>query len=178
MSNPMIAAQRSGPTAGCRPAEPALGSSHLADRLNSFHGGAMRLPDTGDSLVIRTDYSDDAAWDAVRAAMRAPTEVDGFRANVAFVSDPTFDGLDAAQVVGRWPPDRRDSFFFVVDATALRDPEHPVLVVDLNERRGRTFRVIPSSAWSVENNLSLANLDFRDFAESVDRDGVFRGFRE
>jgi hypothetical protein len=30
--------------------------------------------------------------------------------------------------------------------------------------------------WSVENNLSLANLDFVDFAESVDDTGVFRGF--
>ena len=138
----------------------------------------MRLPDTSDSLVIRTDYSDDAAWDAVRAAMRAPSEGDGFQANVAFVSDPTLDGLDAEHVIGRWPPDRHDSFVFVVDATTLRDPEHPVLVVDLNEDRGRTFRVIPSSAWSVENNLSLANMDFRDFAESVDPDGVFRGFRE
>jgi hypothetical protein len=138
----------------------------------------MTLPDTGESLVIRTDYSDDAAWDAVRAAMRARTPVDGFRANVAFVSDPSFDGLDVEQIIAHLPPDRRDSFVFVVDAATLRDPEHPVLVVDLYEHRGRTFRVIPSSAWSVENNLSLANMDFGDFAESADPDGVFRGFRE
>jgi hypothetical protein len=29
---------------------------------------------------------------------------------------------------------------------------------------------------SVENNLSIANMDFIDFAESVDEDGIFRGF--
>ena len=29
---------------------------------------------------------------------------------------------------------------------------------------------------SRENNLSIANMDFREFAESVDPDGVFRGF--
>jgi hypothetical protein len=97
---------------------------------------------------------------------------------VAFVSDPSFDGLDVEQIIAHLPPDRRDSFVFVVDAATLRDPEHPVLVVDLYEHRGRTFRVIPSSAWSVENNLSLANMDFGDFAESADPDGVFRGFRE
>jgi hypothetical protein len=138
----------------------------------------MRVPDTNDSLVIRTDYADNAAWDAVRAAMRAPTPLDGFQANVAFVSDSSLDGLDVEQIIGRLPTDRRDSFIFVVDATTLRDPEHPVLVVDLYEHRGRTFRVIPSSAWSVENNLSLANMDFDEFADSVDPDGVFRDFRE
>jgi hypothetical protein len=138
----------------------------------------MRVPDTNDSLVIRTDYSDDAVWDAVRAAMRARTPMDGFQANVAFVSEPSLNGLDVEQIIGRLPPDRRDSFVFVVDATTLRNPEHPVLVVDLYEQQGRTFRVIPSSAWSVENNLSLANMDFGDFADSVDPDGVFRGFRE
>jgi len=30
--------------------------------------------------------------------------------------------------------------------------------------------------WSVENNLSISNMDFSDFADSADADGVFRGF--
>jgi hypothetical protein len=30
--------------------------------------------------------------------------------------------------------------------------------------------------WGVENNLSLANMDWEDFAATVDEDGVFRGF--
>jgi hypothetical protein len=33
-------------------------------------------------------------------------------------------------------------------------------------------------AWSVENNLSLANMDFEEFANAVDVDGLFRGFPE
>jgi hypothetical protein len=28
----------------------------------------------------------------------------------------------------------------------------------------------------VENNLSLANMDFHEFADNVGADGVFRGF--
>jgi len=51
-----------------------------------------------------------------------------------------------------------------------------VLVVDLYSDPGRSFRVIPSELWGVENNLSLANIDFEEFADAVDRDGVFRGF--
>jgi len=53
-----------------------------------------------------------------------------------------------------------------------------VLVVDLFEERGRSFRALLSQVQSVENNLSLANMDFSEFAESVERDGVFRGFDE
>jgi hypothetical protein len=30
--------------------------------------------------------------------------------------------------------------------------------------------------WSVENNLSIANMEFGEFAGNLDQDGVFRGF--
>ena len=63
-----------------------------------------------------------------------------------------------------------------MDHSTFADPEHPVLVVDLYSDPGRTFRVIPSQMWGVENNLSLANMDFEEFADAVDKDGVFRGF--
>jgi hypothetical protein len=68
------------------------------------------------------------------------------------------------------------SFVFVVDALTVQHPEHPVLVIDLFAEPGRTFRVIPSSMWSVENNLSIGNMDFEEFADSVGADGIFRGF--
>jgi hypothetical protein len=132
------------------------------------------IPETDDSLVLRTDYSDDAAWERLSAAIRAP---DGeFRANVASVSDPTLEGLDVEQVIAVLPADFERSFIFIVDEATIRHAEHPLLVVDLFEERGRTFRVIPSAMWSVENNLSIANMDFHEFAESVQADGVFRGF--
>jgi hypothetical protein len=35
---------------------------------------------------------------------------------------------------------------------------------------------LPSQIQAIENNLSIANMDFEDFADSVDADGVFRGF--
>lgn len=41
---------------------------------------------------------------------------------------------------------------------------------------GRTFRALPSEVNGIESNLSIANMDWEDFAESVDDDGVFRGF--
>jgi hypothetical protein len=30
---------------------------------------------------------------------------------------------------------------------------------------------------SVENNLSIGNMDFDEFANAVDKDGIFRGFQ-
>jgi hypothetical protein len=36
--------------------------------------------------------------------------------------------------------------------------------------------VIPAELWSVEINLAIANMDFEEFAENTDADGVLRGF--
>jgi hypothetical protein len=41
---------------------------------------------------------------------------------------------------------------------------------------GREFRTIPSKIQGIENNLSIANMDFEEFANTVDERGVFRGF--
>jgi hypothetical protein len=134
------------------------------------------LPDSEESLVFRTDYSDDGAWERICGAIRAP--VGEFRAYVTFLSDPRYRGLNAAQIAELLPADFRHSFIFVVDETTFRHSEHPVLVVDLHEKPGGTFRAIPSTMWSVENNLSMANMDFFEFADSVEPDGIFRGFRD
>lgn len=52
----------------------------------------LTLPDTPCVLVLRTDFSDEGAWDAVYAASIAPS-VDGFAASLSFVSDPAFADL-------------------------------------------------------------------------------------
>ena len=62
------------------------------------------------------------------------------------------------------------------DRITLAQPNYPILVVDLYDQPGQTFRVIPAEMWGVENNLSIANMDFEEFADAVDQDGIFRGF--
>ena len=53
---------------------------------------------------------------------------------------------------------------------------HDLEIVDVFEDgRGRTFRVIPSAIWAVQNNLVIGNMDWEDFSDSLDADGVFRG---
>lgn len=135
-----------------------------------------KIPSSEDSLVLRTDFSDDPAWASICAAIKQPAG--GFRAYVDFVSDPEYDGLTAEQLTGLMPKGSGLPFAFIVDRVALAHPEHPILVVDLYDEPGRTFRVIPSQMSSVENNLSIANMDFEEFAEAADGDGIFRGFPE
>ena len=64
----------------------------------------------------------------------------------------------------------------VVDSIAVHGPDNPILVVGLRRDRGRVFRAIPAAVQSIENNLSISNMDFAEFAGAVDQDGVFRGF--
>jgi hypothetical protein len=132
------------------------------------------LPTTRESLVLRTDFSDDASWRSICAAIQAP--VGDFRARVECVSDRAFDGIGPSNVQALLPEGWSHSFLFLADHIALSSEEQPVLVVDLYEQPGRSFRVIPREAWRVENNLSISNMDFSEFADAVDTDGIFRGF--
>ena len=126
--------------------------------------------------MLRTDFSDDAAWESLCAACQEP--VGEFRAYLNCVSDPEYNGLTVDRLVGLARRGFAPGFAFLADRTALTHPAHPVLVVDLRKKPGRTFRVSPSKVQSVENNLSIANMDFHEFADSVGRDGIFRGFPE
>ncbi len=130
------------------------------------------IPETKNSPLLRTNFSDDEIWQEVCAAIEEP--VGDFQAYVTFVSDPAFEGITVEEVVAYAKKDL--GFIFIVDDITISHEERPILVVDLLDEPGRTFRVIPSEMWSVENNLSLANMSFREFADSTDDKGVFRGF--
>ncbi|WP_372458279.1 DUF6924 domain-containing protein [Streptomyces niphimycinicus] len=64
----------------------------------------------------------------------------------------------------------------LADSEAMAAEEMPLLVIDLWDVRGRSIRVIATELWGIENNLSISNMYFEEFAESVDEDGVFRTF--
>jgi hypothetical protein len=134
------------------------------------------IPDTEHTLVLRTDYADDAAWTNLCREIEKP--VGEFRAYVEFLSDREYEGVTPEELVDLASGGSDRTFMFLVDRAALSDPEHPVLVLDLSENPGSMFRVIPSEIWGVENNLSIANMDFLEYAENADDDGVFRGFHD
>lgn len=140
------------------------------------------------TLLVRTDFTDDDAWDRVRGEATREYGLDGFRAYVEPVSDPqwadaTWESVKAAAPVD----DDGPSVLFIADSVTFASPEHPILVVDLDDKilsvvefpeiaDRMPFRCIPSELWGVENNLSISNMDWEEFASEVGGDGVFRGF--
>ena len=126
--------------------------------------------------VIRTDFTDEAAWKKIQSEV-AEVNTMGFSANVRFIDDRQYSELTGRELLQRISGLDEYGCVFIADATAMSTAEHHLLVLDPSNPTGETFRVIPSEAWGVENNLSIANMDYSEFADSVDPDGVFRGFR-
>ncbi len=142
--------------------------------------------------VVRTDFSNQSVWRDLQQAIAAPQREPGtdleFLAHVQFVDERKYQGLTPEKVVRELPADYGFEFLFVTDAATFRSAERPLLVVGFRsaeessdggrgERREiQTFRAIPATIQSIENNLSIANMDYADFANSVQADGVFRGF--
>jgi hypothetical protein len=132
------------------------------------------IPQTEYPVVLRTDFTDQAAWERIREAVR--NQPDGCEVYVEFLDDPGYSGAAKEQLLSLLPADYPHPILFVVDATAITGADHPILVVDLAVSPGREFRTVPAQVHSIEANLSIANMDFEEFADAVDPGGVFRGF--
>jgi hypothetical protein len=137
-----------------------------------------QLPQTENPLVLRTDFSNQATWERIFAEIQKPVGIFRFRANVKFLDDAEYADITKAQLVRLIPANYNQTFIFIADQITMSHPEHPLLIVDLYEGSGNEFRAIPSQIQGIENNLSIANMDFEEFAEAVDENGIFRGFSE
>ncbi|NKZ93668.1 hypothetical protein GS966_28345 [Rhodococcus hoagii] len=89
-------------------------------RLADYLGG-----DGGVSLLIRTDFSDDAKWREAAAAAMAPGEGENsdFSADLTCIDNPENNGLsipDLIERIGDHPP----YYVFIADHTTITDPEH------------------------------------------------------
>ncbi|MFD0362121.1 DUF6924 domain-containing protein [Nocardia sp. GCM10030253] len=136
---------------------------------------ARTLPE-GESLLLRTDFTDDAAWAKTLAAVIASYDEDT-ETGLTPIDDAAFDGLTLDELVELVDG---QTYVFLADATTMTDSEHPILAVDTSDEDGRSgypvFRIAPSAMAGVEVNFFLANMDFGDFADNVDDDEVYRGF--
>ncbi|WP_146162543.1 DUF6924 domain-containing protein [Nocardia seriolae] len=135
---------------------------------------ARSLP-AGESLLLRTDFTDDTTWAQTLAAVIASYREDTIT-GLTPVNDAAFDRL-TLDALGELIHDQ--TYVFLADATTMTDPEHPLLAVDTSDESSHgnypMLRLAPSVMAEVEVNLFLANTDFADFADTVDDDGVYRG---
>jgi hypothetical protein len=129
----------------------------------------LPTPEINESLLVRTDFSDDDAWEALRERL---DEVE-----LRYVDDPAFDGLTAAGLASLTRDRGEDelTYAFLADSVTMTDPEQSVMAVDLYDEPGRSFRVAPVEVLGVHANLSLANVDFDEFVAMAEPDGVYRG---
>jgi hypothetical protein len=138
--------------------------------LSSCGGDKKSLNENSATPVIRTDFTDDSLWDEIQKDITA-TNTMGFSANVRFIERREFSDLSVKEIFQIIPGLSEYGCIFIADTITMTSFEHHLLVIDPSNPEGDAFRVIPSEVWSVENNLSLANMD------SADPDCVFRGFK-
>jgi hypothetical protein len=101
----------------------------------------------------------------------------GFKANIEFLNDKQYENALIEDVIKKSKLKYKHSFIFIADSLTFSNAENSVLCIDLHDEIGKSFSVIPSELWGVENNLSISNIDFYEFFDSCDSDGVFRGFK-
>ncbi|MFG6490831.1 DUF6924 domain-containing protein [Microbacterium sp. P03] len=130
------------------------------------------LPLSSDSLLVRTSRSMSAEWRELLAVI-GRENADGFRAYVQPVDHRRWYGQAADAIRAAVPPSEA-AVLFVADETTLGSPDLPVLAIQLNGDES-PFRAVAKELWSVENNLNLANMDWHEFADAVDDEGIYRG---
>lgn len=151
----------------------ATGDRHLGAAV-PFRPVAPRLDyDADASLLVRTDFTDHAAWEKLVEDATLPYGEEGFSAYFSCISDRAFDGMTVDDLEGVEGDAR---VVFAADRLSMLGDERTLIVVGRRTDCGRSFRVVLQEAWGPENNLRLANMDFADFTSAVDSDGVFRGF--
>jgi hypothetical protein len=169
-----------------------LKRTHILGKENAV----KPLPAAEGTLLIRLDFSNNGVGEEVCAAARQPGgELQEAMAMFVAVNDAMGQSMGEGEVETNLhvvdDPDYRDatvrqllnlaagqsSLLFIADNVTMSRPDHPILVVDAAMEPGRSFRALPSEAFGIESNLSIANMDREDFAQTVDDDGVFRGFR-
>ena len=152
--------------------------------------------------LIRTDFTDDAAWRAVVTQVSAPVDFDepdeddlgdeGYAPNLTAIDDPGFESVTGALLGEAFSAaDGALGYALLADSRSMAEAsaggEITLDYVDLSVSdpedaelfesfMGRTFRCAVPEVASIETNLSLANMDFHEFADNTDPDGVFRGF--
>lgn len=126
--------------------------------------------------LVRTDFSHDSTWNELIHIASTPSVPYGFQAYLEPINSPNFQSQDAQTIAKNLPGNYPFAFLFLFDSLTQNHPEHPVLCVHLKKAEPNWFRVKPKHLWIVENNLSISNVDFEEFMEDLDENGIFKGF--
>jgi hypothetical protein len=130
------------------------------------------LPADRGALLIRTDFAHQEQWETLQRTLSTPSP-EGFMPTLSTIEHQRWNGTSAADLAAAAAP---SVLLVLADTVTFSSPEMPLLVLQSGVEGLREMRVVPGALASVENNLSIANMDWVDFAGAADPDGVFRGF--
>jgi len=141
------------------------------------------------ALIIRTDFSDEPAWQSLCTELSRPWGDGDYEPVVHIVDDPAWSGAMAHDVVAAVSVDEDLSVVFLADRTTMGDRDHALLAVAVLTRDecesdeefeaySGSVRAVPAGIHDIHANLSIGNLDFADVADAAGLDpaGVFRSF--
>jgi hypothetical protein len=143
------------------------------------------------AVVVRTDYSDEISWQAVRDELGVAdrSEQDVRVGWPVLVDNVAWAGATVNDVLAAAEGEDHLSVVFVADRITLADPEHKLLAVavtsglDVDERQaavefGTEFRILPGWVAEINARLSKRNMSFEMYAEVAQQDPekAFRGF--
>jgi hypothetical protein len=130
---------------------------------------AAPLTRTDHSPLLRTDFTDEAAWRALLA------EIDTSWLTV--MPDPAHEGLSVPELLALIPEGSAYPALVVADQETFSAQERTLLLVDVQEQPGRTFRAaVPDAFDSALGNLAIQNQSFDDYLDSgsLGPDGIYR----
>jgi hypothetical protein len=135
-----------------------------------------RVPDLF-TAAIRTDYTNDHAWQETWSALIAVYPDADFEWDVASliaVEAPALADLSAGHVA-LLEREGDHAALVVIAARSLSD--HTAVVIDVTSATApEPFRSTPEQLQGILDNLAVGNISFSEFAAHAAEDGVFRGF--
>ncbi|WP_067895031.1 DUF6924 domain-containing protein [Nocardia vaccinii] len=142
------------------------------------------LPETAKAVLIRTDFSDQQAWEACRSAIDASAMAAfdvSIEQDVEILDDPANRDITVEQLLALESlQDTDHTFVMLADRETMASSEHPILFLDLFEdQRGATIRVASAQMGEAIGNVDNGNITIEDYAAAARRAGdsaVFRGF--
>lgn len=162
----------------------------------------LSMPPSTLPALIRTDFSDDAAWNNLVTDLLTERYIedisDNMAAYVAPIDDRQYEGMTMGELLDMVPnldydpsdpdinwdaqpkhfpnePDR-PLHAYIVDARTFANPDRPILAVNFFLDHGQYFRLAAEAMVLVEANLSIGNLDFGgyDGGAEMEPDHIYR----
>ena len=151
------------------PAKPA------GRRKPRIPAGVPRLPEGDDVPVIRTDFTDDAAWQDALARVTGEYSTGGDGPPVSFpmtpIDDSRYRDLTPDQLRVLVPQGVDWPMLVVADAQTMASPRRHLLLVNLDEDSlGPIARATPAATVEMAINLWMGNMDWEDFVGDPDYD--------